>query len=362
MRNLLNEDGGGFDYAAFDHSPFVHYTEILHKHGMNSAQIHELFVMWSEPHRVYHDLNHLKKVLELVENWKKIHPGWSQEQHEKMVLAAVFHDAVYNIHSKTNEEDSAELYKKMCTPVDGVYEMILDTKNHTKKPSSYESEVFLSLDIHILIFGTLSEMIEDEKKIFREFGFADFAVYKENRNNLLESFRSHILKVFPTSKFPEYLDWCKNSNKPRIAVYPGSFNPFHVGHYDILTRAEKMFDKVIILLGTNPAKESSGMARMHYIDKLKKALPNNQIEIFEGMLHAHVKSLPYPVTIIKGLRNEDDFKSEKTQLRFMEDLSRGDAIDICYIVGDRKYEHVSSSAIRQINSVGGDTSNYVFVK
>ena len=70
--------------------------------------------------------------------------------------------------------------------------------------------------------------------------------------------------------------------------------------------------------------------------------------MFEGMLTDYVKSKSYPVSIVKGLRNPTDFDSERLQLRFMEDMDPN--INIIYIISDRKYEHLSSSAIRQISS------------
>lgn len=344
-------------------NPFAigRYVDILSKYGVTSSQ-RDLFLRWSEPHRVYHTLEHLTKILRQIEFWKSTHPGMSEEEYHAYVLMAFFHDAVYEIKgpaAKENEERSAELFRRYavdCPPTmfHKVYGAILDTKDHTQKPSSYESEQFLAFDIHNLIFGNLSDMIADERKIFREFGHVDFALYKDTRTKILRKMESYIRRTFHPTRFGEYLDWCENVNTPRIAVYPGSFNPMHRGHRDILHKAEKMFDKVIVLIGRNPAKPDSSLEDR--AEQIRKQLPNNQVDVFDGLLHSHCKSLPYPVTIIKGLRNEDDFKNEKTQLRFMEDYDPD--INVCYIIGDRAHEHVSSSAIRQINTFGPDTTQY----
>jgi len=337
------------------------YVSILRKHGCTGDDTYDLEQMWFQPWRVYHGMDHLILLLTLIEKYKAAHPGMSENEYESYVLLAFFHDGVYNPRENDNEERSAELYRRMCPDspphlFNKVYSGILDTKDHTKPASSQESEVFLQFDLHNLIYGSVADMIKDERKIFREFGFIDFPRYKENRAKLLKKFAPYIYSVFPNSKFNDYLFWCEHINAPRIAVYPGSFNPFHRGHLCILNKAEKMFDKVVVLIGSNPAKELSQSVEAK-VKKLVETLPNNEVHAFEGMLHSHCRTLGYPVTIIKGLRNDDDFKSEKTQLRFMEDYDP--EISVCYIISDRELEHVSSSAIRQINSIGPDTRNYL---
>lgn len=349
--------------------PFEKYHGILTKYGCSDEDIVKLQSMWNEPHRVYHNQDHLDEIISLIEHWKITHPNITETEFELYILAAFFHDAVYdprNINGE-NETESAELFLKMCpnaskselnshgNPYKSVAEfvngMILDTKDHTKKPSSFYSEQFLCFDLNGMMFGTLSRMISDEKKIMREFGFVDYSIYHDTRGTkFLEKFAPHIKSINPSTRVYEYLDWYKN-NIPKIAVFAGTFYPFHKGHLNILQRAERVFDKVIVLVCVNPGKNNNMYEVQKYVENdLRKKLPNNQVEFFDGMLHNYIKSKNYPISIVKGLRNASDFDAEKLQLRYMEDMFPD--INIVYIVSDRKYEHVSSSGIKQIQSMG----------
>jgi pantetheine-phosphate adenylyltransferase len=342
---------------------FKKYFPILEKYDCSPSNIKFILDQWNKPFRTYHNLDHLAKVLSRVEQHKMTHLNMDEGEYDAYVLAAFFHDAIYFPWASDNEEKSAALFINMCNTVSygigklpevvhKVYAMIMDTKDHTKKPSSEWSRNFLEFDIHTLVFGNLSEMIDDEKKIFREFGFVDFGVYKQKRIEILEKFE----RSFQCKSLRQYIDWCKNVNQPKIAVYPGTFMPFHNGHKDILEKAERIFDKVIILMGFNPDKGTESRPQP-YMDKIKKHFPNNQVEHFSGMLHEYINSLPYPVTLVKGLRSEYDFKLEKVQHRFMEDYKKD--LQIVYILGDRKNEIVSSGAIKSLRHLGADTSEYI---
>jgi pantetheine-phosphate adenylyltransferase len=351
--------------------PFEKYHGILTKYGCTDEDVLSLQNMWNEPHRVYHNQEHLDEIISLIEHWKVTHPTLTDTEFDLYILTAIFHDAIYDPKSNENELRSGELFAKMCPkasdiktldinnggPIiysvsDIVYGMILDTKDHTQKPTSFYSETFLAFDLNGMSFGSLSRMISDEKKIMREFGFVDYDVYHNTRGTkFLEKFAPHIKKAInPNSRVDEYLDWYKTQT-PKIAVFAGTFFPFHKGHLDILKRAERVFDKVIVLVCVNPGKNNSTSDVANYvINDLQKKLPNNQVEFYTGMLHNYIKSKNYPLSVIKGLRNASDFDSEKLQLRYMEDMLPD--INIVYIVSDRKYEHVSSSGIKQIQYMG----------
>ncbi len=129
----------------------------------------------------------------------------------------------------------------------------------------------------------------------------------------------------------------------------------HKGHLDILSRAEQIFDKVIIACGVNPEKKSveTTLTRNNYFtDLAEKILPYHQVVRFDNILHEFVRGLGYPVTIIKGLRNPSDFDSEKLQFRYMEDFNPD--IKIVYMMSSREFDHISSSAIKSIKAFGGD--------
>ena len=129
--------------------------------------------------------------------------------------------------------------------------------------------------------------------------------------------------------------------KPKIAILPGSFKPLHNGHYNILCKAERIFDKVILCEGTNPSKpiiERSGIP-----DSIREI---RQVIKYQTTLPAFIDSLGYPVTLIRGLRNTTDLKYELKQLRYMQDFKED--INVINICCDRQFEHISSSDIRDM--------------
>ncbi len=130
----------------------------------------------------------------------------------------------------------------------------------------------------------------------------------------------------------------------KVGVYAGSFNPFHNGHLNILLKAEKIFDKVIIARGINPEKSN-------VVVPLPEVLDNRSVMQFSGLLTDFVKTLPYEnVTIIRGLRNTTDLQFELNQYRYFQDLMP--EVQVVSIFCDREFEHISSSGIRALSSFG----------
>lgn len=143
------------------------------------------------------------------------------------------------------------------------------------------------------------------------------------------------------------------SNK-KIAIYPGSFNPFTIGHLNILEKAEAIFGKenVIIAVGRNPQKANPQTAQFECIETIKRNLPSKKVEGFKEFLTDYVwekEKEGFDVTIVKGLRNGDDLDYEVNQLRFMEEMKPN--IKVIFITCDKQFEHVSSSAYRALEAV-----------
>lgn len=153
----------------------------------------------------------------------------------------------------------------------------------------------------------------------------------------------------------------------KIAIYPGSFNPFTIGHQNILEKAESIFGKenVIIAVGVNPEKTKSispapgqvGQVSIHMIEidrvaTIKFNLPSKNVEKYSGFLTDYVfekEKEGYDVTVIRGLRNGSDLDYEVNQLRFIQDMKPD--FKVMFLVCDKQFEHVSSSAYRMLEAV-----------
>lgn len=131
------------------------------------------------------------------------------------------------------------------------------------------------------------------------------------------------------------------------ALYAGSFNPWHDGHADILKKALKLFDIVYVMQGHNPnkiaVKDKSFLWKATAIDEVRV-----ETGMFNGLLSNVVKTLK-PDALIRGLRNGHDLQYEMNLQYWNEDL--GVDCPIVYFVCDRKLSHISSSAIRELESL-----------
>jgi len=140
-------------------------------------------------------------------------------------------------------------------------------------------------------------------------------------------------------------------SKQKIAIYPGSFNPFTIGHLNILEKAELLFGKenVIIAVGTNPDKTQDSVDR---VATIKQNLPTRNVEGFVGFLTDYIwkkENSGFEIFVIKGLRNGDDLFYETNQLRFLEEMKP--SINVIFLLCDKQYEHISSSAYRALEKV-----------
>jgi pantetheine-phosphate adenylyltransferase len=171
-----------------------------------------------------------------------------------------------------------------------------------------------------------------EMEVFRQHQILSFTKYKEKRLKFLASLAEGKQAMSIV-----------NHLKPSIAVFAGSFNPFHKGHYNVLQKAENIFDKVIIAFGQNPEKSTHGY-------KIPQTIRNRQIEQYEGLLTDFILSLGHDVIVIRGLRNSTDFQYEQNQYRYIQELMPD--IRIVNIFCDKEFEHISSSGIRTLEKYG----------
>ena len=131
----------------------------------------------------------------------------------------------------------------------------------------------------------------------------------------------------------------------KIGIYTGSFNPFHRGHIDVLLKASKVFDKIIVARGSNPLKECS-RAVLNLANHSIFKIVNAEVIEYEGLLADYLATRNDICAIIKGLRNSEDFEYEKVQQYYNEDLEIN--LPVIYFIADRSVQHISGSGERML--------------
>ena len=142
----------------------------------------------------------------------------------------------------------------------------------------------------------------------------------------------------------------------KIAVYPGSFDPVTLGHLDIIKRASKMFDEVIVAVMCNSAKTPlfSLDERVKMLQESVKDLSNVKIESFSGLLIDYCKSADIHI-VIRGLRAITDFEYELQIAQTNKELSHNQ-VDTVFLTTSLEYSYLSSSVVKEIASYNGDIS------
>ncbi len=144
----------------------------------------------------------------------------------------------------------------------------------------------------------------------------------------------------------------------RVAIYPGTFDPITLGHFDILQRASKLFDRVIITLAINSNKTPlfSKEERLEFIKDAVKNISNVTVDSFEGML-IYFAEKTGAIAVIRGLRAISDFEFE-FQLALMN-RKQNSEITTVFLMPNEKYTYLNSSIIREVARFGGDVSSFI---
>ena len=142
------------------------------------------------------------------------------------------------------------------------------------------------------------------------------------------------------------------------AVYPGSFDPFSNGHYDIVKRASEIFDEVHVLVSINMKKVPTFTAkeRVQMIKKVCKDLPNVKVIPSSDLVVKYAKENGIKV-IVRGLRNYQDYESEFSLAQFNKDIDP--TIETILMLPSTTNQFISSSAIKELIMFDIDITPYV---
>jgi pantetheine-phosphate adenylyltransferase len=140
---------------------------------------------------------------------------------------------------------------------------------------------------------------------------------------------------------------------PRIAVYPGSFDPITLGHVDVMKRASRLFDKLIVGVGVNIEKVPwfDAEERQELIRSSTLHLKNIEIRTFRGLAVEFVKECGAQV-MVRGVRPITDIAAELTMM--MANRRLASDVETLFMIADGDLAHVSSSLIKQIAPLADD--------
>ncbi len=143
------------------------------------------------------------------------------------------------------------------------------------------------------------------------------------------------------------------------ALYAGSFDPVTRGHLNIIGRASKMYDDLVVAVVTNPNKKSllTLDERMKLIRELTSEFGNVQVDTFEGLLADYVNANGF-TAVVRGLRSSVDFDYEITMAQTNAGLFTG-GTETVFMMTEPEYSYISSSTVKEVASLGGNIDGFV---
>ena len=144
----------------------------------------------------------------------------------------------------------------------------------------------------------------------------------------------------------------------KIAVYPGSFDPVTYGHMDIIKRALKIFDKVIVAVAHNAEKEPLFLVseRVALLKRSLKGIKRVEVDDFRGLIVTYVKKKKATV-VVRGLRMISDFEYEFQKALTNRKLSSD--VETIFMMPSESYSYLSSKLIKEAASLGANLKAFV---
>ena len=144
----------------------------------------------------------------------------------------------------------------------------------------------------------------------------------------------------------------------RVAVYPGSFDPVTYGHLDIIDRALKIFDGVIVAVARNSEKNAlfTVQERIDMLSEILKDRPEARVQTFEGLLVDYVRQAGATV-VIRGLRAVSDFEFEFQLAQMNRNITR--EVETLFMMTSVPYSYLSSSIVKEVSHLNGPVDKLV---
>jgi len=143
----------------------------------------------------------------------------------------------------------------------------------------------------------------------------------------------------------------------RVAIYPGSFDPITLGHIDIIKKGLKIFDKVIVLVANNDAKQSRFSINERYlmVKEAVKELERVEVDLTEGLTVEYARKVGTHY-LIRGIRDDKDMAYEMNYANLIHQLDK--EIQFTYIKASKKYSMVSSTLVHEMAIRKNDISQF----
>ncbi|HIT33205.1 MAG TPA: pantetheine-phosphate adenylyltransferase [Candidatus Faecousia intestinigallinarum] len=144
----------------------------------------------------------------------------------------------------------------------------------------------------------------------------------------------------------------------KIAIYPGSFDPVTSGHLNIIRRAAKIFDRLIVCVMVNAGKHPmfTQEERVEMIRRVTEDLPNVEVDCSNALLAEYAREKGSCV-IVKGLRAGSDFENEFQMALINHKINPG--LDTMFLTAEHQYMYLSSSTVKELGSYDVDLSDFL---
>jgi pantetheine-phosphate adenylyltransferase len=145
----------------------------------------------------------------------------------------------------------------------------------------------------------------------------------------------------------------------KIAIFPGSFDPFTKGHHDIVLRSLKLFDEIVIGIGYNSTKKNRYFEIDFMVPKIQEVytnIPEVKVEVYNELTSTLAKKMGAKF-LVRGLRNTTDFEYENTISQLNRYLN--EELETVFLITSPEFAPISSTIIREVHRYGGDVSEFL---